>query len=74
MCPSLKQQRWTPTINVADWAGEEAVILSKSLAACELKILGFKEWSEPQDVEVEMEAVSSLQGVSLALILQQIIS
>lgn len=75
MCPSLKQQRRTSTIYVADWEDEEAVILSKSsLAACELEILRFKEQSEPQDVEVEVEVVSSRQGVSLVLILQHVIS
>lgn len=63
------------THHVADWAGKEAVILSKSsLAACELEILSFKGQSEPQDVKVEMELVSSLQRVSLVLILQHIIS
>lgn len=63
---------------LAVWAGvgelRRAVILSKSLSACKLQILRFKELSEPQDVEAEMEAVSSLQGVSLALILQQTVS
>lgn len=67
-----------PAMLLAVWAGvgelRRAVILSKSLSACKLQILRFKELSEPQDVEAEREAVSSLQGVLLTLILQQIFS
>lgn len=60
MCSSLKQQRWTPTVHVADWTDEEALILSKSLAACALQILNFKEQFEPQDAAVETWVVSHL--------------
>lgn len=50
----------TPTVHAADWADEEAPILSRSsLAECALQILHFKEQSEPRDAEVETGAVSS---------------